>query len=80
MIDFILDVMEEIVETIFRAADNMLVFSKNLACIVGFLLIMATAPVWIVPFMIWRSRKKDDNDDQDDNYDGDYDYYMSLTR
>lgn len=57
MIDDILDVMELIVDYLYRLADRLLDFAISLFYGVAFLLILVTAPIWIVPFMIWKSRR-----------------------
>ena len=60
--------MEEIVESLV----NVLIGLVRGSILI---LIMITVPVWILPYFVWKSRKKNDLSDPDD-----YDYYMKLTR
>lgn len=75
MIDDILDVMEMIVTRLFDIIENLRDFA--LALFYGFvlLLIVAALPVWIFPYLIWRARKKNDDDSDDD-----FDPYTVATR
>lgn len=78
MINDILDVMELIVDYLYRLADKLLDIAVNLFCGIAFILILATVPVWILPFLIWKRYKEKDRDDEDDS--GDWDEYTSATR
>ena len=57
MIDKILDIMETIVEFIFDMVERMSEFVVNIAYGLAFLLILATVPIWFIPFMIWKARQ-----------------------
>lgn len=78
MINDILDVMELIVEYLSRLAEEMREVVKNIVYGIAFILILTTAPVWILPFLIWKRYKEKDRDDEDDVYD--WDEYTSATR
>ena len=80
MIDDILDVMELIVDYLYRLSDKLLDLAINLFYGLAFILILATLPVWILPFLIWKSYKEKDRD-EDYEDDGDkFDPYTSATR
>lgn len=57
MIDDILEVMELIVDYLYSLSDKLLDFAINLFYGIAFILILATVPIWILPFMIWKSTR-----------------------
>lgn len=77
MINDILDVMEWIVDYIYGLADKLLDIAVTLFYGIAFIVILATAPAWILPFLIWKRYKEKDRDEDDS---GDWDEYTSATR
>ena len=57
MIDDILDVMDLIVKYLFTLAEEIRDAAINLFYGFAFILLLATLPVWILPFLIWKSRR-----------------------
>lgn len=74
MINFILEIMGLIVEDLSQLCEGVKVF----AFLIVFLLLVATLPVWILPFLIWKRHKEKDRNDEDDVYE--WDEYTSATR
>lgn len=75
MIDYILDVMEHLIEALLDVVERIIDLGKLVFHSIVFLIILATLPIWLIPFLIWKAIR-DDRDDQDDEYDS----YTSATR
>lgn len=54
MVDDIVEVMELIVTYLFTLAEEISQAVINLFYGIVFISILATSPIWIVPFLIWR--------------------------
>ena len=57
MIDFILDIMEQISESFSEALNNLVDFAKCIAYGLLSVVLILTIPIWIVPLRIWRRRR-----------------------
>lgn len=57
MIDDILELMDLIVNYLSTLAEEIRGAAVNLFYGFMFILIVATVPVWILPFLIWKSRR-----------------------
>ena len=57
MIDFILDLMEQIVESLCNIITTLADLGKYLAFCFMYLVLILTIPLWILPLRIWRRRR-----------------------
>lgn len=55
-IDVILGVMEKIVDAIFNMAEILRNIATGLIAVFIMAFLLATAPVWIVPYLVWKRR------------------------
>jgi hypothetical protein len=59
-IDLVLFVMDWLVNSLLAIAENMLDFAKGAFTGLIFIFLVFTMPIWIVPYLIWKSRRNND--------------------
>ena len=58
MIDFVLDLMDDISDGFCKAFSDLVDFGKYIGVCLAYMILILTIPIWIVPLRIWRRRRR----------------------